>query len=103
MNSECFSVGDSVRIRDWDDMFSEYGGTPDLTILCKYTFTKSMMECCGEVCVITHKDGGCVDLRFLDPRINSRMSGFNFSTDMIEPVYYHTLDSEALDSFLSGM
>lgn len=103
MDSECFSVGDSVRIRDWDDMFSEYGGVPDGIINCKYTFTAAMRKFCGQECEIMHKRGSNIDLRFLDPRINSMKFMFSFSTDMIEPVCYHTFDSEALDSFLSEM
>lgn len=43
-----FSVGDRVRIRDWDDMASEFGVDEDGEIPCKYIFAQSMRDFCGQ-------------------------------------------------------
>lgn len=43
-----FSVGDRVRIRDWDDMASEFGVDEDGEISCKYIFAQSMRDFCGQ-------------------------------------------------------
>lgn len=97
MNSDYFAVGDDVRIREWEDMETEFGLNFIGDIKCKCIFVTRMRESCGELCTILNKDGKYVDLAFKDPRINTKMSGYNFSTDMIEPVGY----SDEVVSFVS--
>ena len=43
-----FAVGDRVRIRDWDDMASEFGVDEDGEIPCKYIFAQAMRDFCGQ-------------------------------------------------------
>ena len=85
MNPDCFSVGDVVRIREWEDMESEFGLDHDGDIDCTGMFVTTMRESCGELCSVLAKDGKYINLAFEDPRINDKMRAFNFSTDMIEP------------------
>ena len=42
-----FQVGDTVRIRDWDDMVDEFGGGGNGSIYCNGTFTVKMRYLCG--------------------------------------------------------
>ena len=104
MDAGCFSVGDVVRIRQWDDMFEEFGGDKE-RVLCKYTFTRQMSVSCGAQCKIRDKYGAHVTLDFFDKDLNRKMGGYNFSTDMIEPENYNMLTEsvQCVNDFLSGM
>ena len=66
---EKFNVGETVRIKNWDDLAAQYGliagvngdveiNTPNLTILAG-----AIRNCCGSVCKITMIDetSACVD------------------------------------------
>lgn len=101
MSSGCFEVGDVVRIREWEDMESEFGLNFIGDIKCKCIFVSNMKESCGELCTILIKDDKYVDLAFEDPRINANMRGFNFSTDMIEPVGYSNEAVGLVSDFLA--
>ena len=106
MSPDCFAVGDVVRIREWEDMKSEFGLKFDTEINCTRVFVTGMRESCGELCTVLAKDGKYVDLAFKDPIINLEMRGYNFSTDMIEPAGCSDIDPEAalsLSDFLSEM
>lgn len=98
MSPDCFEVGDVVRIREWDDMKYEFGFKFGTEIQCALTFTTGMRESCGELCKVLAKDGKYVDLSFVDPRINAKMQGYGFSTDMIEPTDYSNMSQEVVRS-----
>ncbi len=86
------SVGEIVRIRQWDDMAQEFGisgyefDALEPTIPCKGTFTPEMQQFCGkEYKVARLKDmmfGGYSRVFFTDDSTRS----FVFSQDMLEPV-----------------
>lgn len=40
-------VGDSVRVRSWEDMKSEFGIDEDGNIPCRFSFTEYMKDMCG--------------------------------------------------------
>lgn len=46
-----FSVGDLVRVRDWDDMAAEFDSDGDV-IECKAGFTAEMRHLCGTEFII---------------------------------------------------
>lgn len=98
MRPDCFAVGDVVRIREWDDMESEFGLRFGEDIRCTHTFTVGMRQSCGELCTICAKNDKDVDLTFKDPEIGAKMRGYNFSTDMIEPADYNDMSQEAVRS-----
>lgn len=98
MSPDCFVVGDVVRIREWDDMESEFGLRFGQDIKCTNTFVGGMRQSCGELCTVLAKDGKYVDLAFKDPEIDAKMHGYNFSTDMIEPAENIDMSSEAVRS-----
>ena len=78
-----FHAGDVVRIRDWDDMETEFGLNSYGNIDCRFTFTHEMSAYCGEVYTI-----GRIDERkhvHFEER-HSLSSGYNVSFDMIELV-----------------
>ena len=78
-----FSVGDFVRIRQWNDMVRDFGVTP-FGIPCSFGFTSSMRFLCGKYAqiVFLYDDGGVV-LSFLD---GYRERSYIFTLDMIEKV-----------------
>ena len=106
MSPDRFEVDDVVRIREWDDMESEFGLSSNGNIKCKCYFTTGMRQSCGKLCTISKKDDRYVELVFEDPRIAREMCRFSFSTDMIEPVEHIDMSQEAVRSvsdFLSEM
>lgn len=46
-------VGDSVRVRSWEDMKSEFGIDEDGNIPCRFSFTEYMKDMCGDEFTIT--------------------------------------------------
>lgn len=98
MSPDCFAVGDVVRIREWDDMASEFGVRYGEDIKCTLTFVVDMRRSCGELCTVLTKHGKNVTLAFKDPEIGAKMRGFGFSTDMIEPAENIDMSSEAIRS-----
>lgn len=98
MSPDCFTVGDVVRIREWDDMESEFGLRFGEDIRCTHTFVTGMRPSCGELCTIRAKNDKDVNLTFKDPEIGAKMRGYNFSTDMIEPVENVDMSPQAVRS-----
>ena len=98
MSPDRFAVGDVVRIREWDDMESEFGLRFGQDIKCTHTFVAGMRESCGESCIVLAKYGKDVDLAFKDPEISAKMRGYAFSTDMIEPVENVDMSPESVRS-----
>lgn len=82
-----FAVGDRVRIRDWDDMASEFGMDEDSKIPCKYIFTQAMRVFCGqEYTILTtwNNPDGTQRLYFKDA--GSEAGAFVWSSDMCEHI-----------------
>ena len=98
MSPDCFTVGDVVRIREWDDMESEFGLRFGEDIRCTHTFVTGMRPSCGELCTIRAKNDKDVALTFKDPEIGAKMRGYIFSTDMIEPADCSDMSQEAIRS-----
>lgn len=88
-------VGDFVRIRDWEDMESEYGLTDDGSIDCKLRFIGAMQN----------------DLHGMEFEIESIHDGMYFghntgwkvSKDMLMYADDVKIDSEELSEFLGTM
>lgn len=59
--ADTFAVGDRVRIREWNDMKTEFGVNEDGEILCRYNFIKEMQVFVGQEYTISgvydHPDG----------------------------------------------
>lgn len=98
MSSDCFAVGDVVRIRKWEDMATEFGTDFDGHITCTCVFVPRMRESCGKLCTVLEKDGKYVHLAFADRKINAKMFGYEFSTDMIEPAENIDMSPDAVRS-----
>ena len=80
-----FKVGDKVRIRQWDDMATEFGlGSLD-SINCKCCFTNGMKPLCGEIATISEIYGDEGNLITLNFNTKSKDTRWNYSIDMIEP------------------
>lgn len=95
MNRENFNprVGDFVRVREWDDMKSEFGLNGN-DIDCECSFVTNMRYLCGEEFQITSitKDNTYLGLN----------TYWTISKDMLEPVEDDTpFDTEEIESFFS--
>lgn len=79
-----FNVGDTVKVKSWKDMESEFGTTISGEINCFLTFVYPMREYCGKIFRIKALHGvrGSVELEPLEHVSNL---DWNFSTDMIVP------------------
>lgn len=78
-SSRCFQPGQRVRIRQWDDMAREFGCN-EYGILCEADFIPDMRYLCGQEFTIE------------ELRDNRRVTFvennyFQYSLDMIEPIY----------------
>ena len=84
--SEIIKAGNTVKVRQWDDMAEEFGFTLDCAIDCFKKFTGNMREYCGETIKITKN---------MEKKFNEYgyfyYEGCMFSTDMLEP-YEEELD-----------
>ena len=79
-----FKVGDRVRIRGWDDMRKEFGGTTTC-INVPYSFTEDMRPLCGAVATIKEIWGdNSVKLGNWNA---AGGAGWSFTTDMLEPAF----------------
>lgn len=78
-----FKVGDTVRIRHWDDMKEEFGLDYAGDIKCRHSFLSDMKHLCGRKCKINAIDVDEVMLDFAD---KAGSIGWIYSTDMIEHV-----------------
>lgn len=90
-----FSVGDRVRIRQWDDMANEFGVNPRGSILCKFIFLDSMKFLCGREFIITRISyDGCIE---------GHSTLYSISEDMIEFVSGQHQDDDDFtpDGFVS--
>lgn len=83
-----FAAGDRVRIRDWDDMASEFGIINEYSeIPCKYTFIQAMQVFCGQEYTISttlNNSDGTQRLYFKDA--GSEEADFMWSSDMCEHI-----------------
>ena len=100
MKLEDIHIGDTVRIREWEDMASEFGCNRDV-IKCRFQFIKEMKELCGKEFVVTEisYDG---KVYFNDGDI---WWGWNISADMLEPVFSVEIEpftDNELESLLNG-
>lgn len=81
------SVGEIVRIRQWDDMIQEFGTRGNrLGIPCKGTFVPEMQKFCGKEYEVARLEdlifGGYTRVFFTDDSTRP----YVFSQDMLEPV-----------------
>lgn len=79
-----FTVGELVRIRQWDDMEKEFGVDEDGSIMCLYSFTEGMKPLCGKYAEIVSLDGSRVKLKLFN--CDGLNTSWGYSTDMIEKV-----------------
>jgi len=75
MTDKNFTIGDRVRIREWDDMVNEFGERGG-EIPCRCTFVSNMEQYCGKEVEIVYICGSRISI--------SPSFGYTFSTDMIE-------------------
>ena len=83
-----FTVGELVRIRQWDDMEKEFGINHEGTILTRHGFVVNMRPLCGKYAEIINLGlNGQVKLKFFNCKGLEDLTEFYlFDTDMIEKV-----------------
>lgn len=93
-------IGDTVRIREWGDMASEFGydRNDTDTIKCRFLFVEEMKDLCGKEFVVTGINGDRVCL-------DGYTLWWNISADMLEPassIEIEPFTDDELESLLSG-
>lgn len=99
---EEFKPGDTVVIREWDDMQEEYGLNEYGNIECACHFTTEMKDFCGIEMVIKsvgRTDWGNTVVEFVSPVEGMNM--YYFSTDMIRRVDETVHQEIDIDAFMS--
>ena len=100
-------IGQTVCIRDWDDMADEYGYAGG-NINCKFSFVGAMKYLCGKEFTIKEFH----DHRYKFDSTDYDISQFAISKDMIEPVSWSEVrakvrqiafDTTNVDEFLCGV
>lgn len=84
-----FKVGDTVRIRSWEDMKEEFGVEDfnrEEMISCRKAFIKDMEPLCGEITTIEKINDYSVKLSFNFEATKYKNTNWMFSTDMIEKI-----------------
>lgn len=96
MGSRSFEVGDTVRIRDWDDMKSEFGLDCDGNIECQFSFTRDMKPICGIEFTITGIGA--------NDTITGHNSRWSISADMLELIQDDNMPDDTSDivNYLKG-
>lgn len=80
-----YKVGDKVRVRQWEDMATEFPIDDDGDILVRNNcaFVKQMRHLCGEEYYITDIWDGCY-------RLNKEGSMWSFTDEMLEDAHSYT-------------
>lgn len=103
------SVGEKVRIRQWDDMAEQYG-FDDVSILCGASFVNEMKYLCGKEFTVTAVSKIGRKNRYGDEYclVSGCTARYTISSDMIEPIDRVdspdvVFDSSAISDFLNSM
>lgn len=103
------SVGEKVRIRQWDDMAEQYG-FDDVSILCGASFVNEMKYLCGKEFTVTAVSKIGRKNRYGDEYclVSGCTSRYTISSDMIESIDTVNspdvvFDSSAISDFLNSM
>lgn len=80
-------IGDTVVIRDWDDMVEEFGLDCNGNIQCNLFFTPSMKKFCGKTAKVNFVRFNDLSLEFDEPQLNRCV--YFFSMDMINIIAIH--------------
>lgn len=103
------SVGEKVRIRQWDDMAEQYG-FDDVSILCGASFVNEMKYLCGKEFTVTSVSKIGRKNRYGDEYclVNGCTARYTISSDMIESIDKVdspnvVFDSSAISDFLNSM
>ncbi len=93
MRDEDIHIGDVLRIRDWDDMASEYTVSPDLGIKLtdnEVYFANGMRRLCGELFTVVKKEFFLGICRYhsyenVEGNRNRSVGGWTITANMLEP------------------
>lgn len=93
-----YNVGDTVTIRQWDDMKSEFGMNEWGSIAVPRNFTTQMKQCCGKTFTINDvfRYSYGFDIYILGD------NGFYFSSPMFEQPQPAPISALSFDSLLQG-
>ena len=85
MEHQWFQPGDRVRVRQWDDMEREYGGSVRLGLNVPLLFVRGMEQYCGQEFIVTE----VWDILVAGERCQRVMglpTQYQWSNEMLEPV-----------------
>ena len=84
--AEFFKVGDHVRVRQWEDMATEFPIGQNGSIEVAYFFTVDMCAFCGTECFIQDARPGKWDGREMQDIICKNLPAYMWSNEMFELV-----------------
>lgn len=96
------NVGDTVCVKSWDDMVSEFGLNAYGNIACKFGFNKEMSAFCGRRAIVREIDPADGELFLIDPD-DPGFDGFDewhFSADMLELIPIEDIKAPSEEDFL---
>lgn len=103
------SVGEKVRIRQWDDMAEEFGFNA-IGIPCASSFVNDMKYLCGKEFTVTDVSDARRINKYGDKYylVRGCTTSYTISSDMIEPIDMVdspnvVFDSSAISDFLNSM
>lgn len=103
MGERNFNVGDVCRVRQWDDMFEEFGGN-DSYIDCDFAFVDSMKYMCGRLFTIASIEKHELGLLCRSVEgIEGTGTSWYVGTDMLELVVSNSdsvFEAENMDALL---
>lgn len=76
-------IGDVLKIREWDDMASEFGINQNGNIPCNLVFVHSMKYLCGNRFTVKYVYNEAANIR---PE-EEEFTGWHISADMLEPFW----------------
>ncbi len=95
-----FYVGETVRIRQWDDMKAEWGGDSFSISTPYYVFLSSMQPLCGKHVTIT-------DIELTNSKceyfVEENVGGYHLTEEMLELIEPEPLVADGLVDSLCNM
>lgn len=93
-----FYIGETVRIRQWDDMKAEWGGDSWRISTPHYVFLSSMQLFCGMCVTITNIEP--IGSSTFEYFVKEDVGRYHLTEEMLEPI---EPESMIMDGFVDGL
>ncbi len=102
MRTKDIHIGDRLRVREWDDMKTEFGTREgfagDEIIKCPFNFTEKMRHMCGQLFTVADIDEGeLISEEGIEIDTTRLKNRWMISAEMLEPAEAEIPIAEAAD------